>query len=385
VTTRACFDSWIMLFDDAGDLHLVGEAGQVTDSSNRPEYFKRGELPYCIRMALKNPELVAITDSEPQCEGCLLAKIRVGRVRWVKRLEHNKKLYGAITASVSPDISKDEEERQLFIELANDLSLALTNIRLEKEVRRHTEHLEELVEERTRELKESEAKYREAERLSAIGKTAMMIGHDLRNPLQVVVNALYLIRETLESPRARYPDSEEMRGSTALLDRVDRQVEYMNKIVSDLQDYARPLRPELAETGLGQLITETLSTIRLPENIGVTKDIAKDTRVTVDPAMMKRVFTNLIINAIQAMPNGGQLTIRASIVEETILVSIKDTGAGIAKENISKLFTPLFTTKAKGQGFGLSVCKRIVEAHKGEIIVESEEGKGATFTVKLAS
>jgi PAS domain S-box-containing protein len=232
-------------------------------------------------------------------------------------------------------------------------------------------------------LLDSEARYREAERLSAIGKTAMMIGHDLRNPLQVVVNSLYLIRETLESLRALYPDSEEMRGSTTLLDRVDRQIEYMNKIVSDLQDYARPLRPEFAETGLDKLIMETLSTIRIPENIGVSKDIAEDARVTIDPAMMKRVFTNLITNAIQAMPNGGQLTIRASTVEGNILVSIKDTGAGIAKENIGKLFTPLFTTKAKGQGLGLPVCKRIVEAHKGDITVESEEGKGATFTLKL--
>jgi signal transduction histidine kinase len=99
--------------------------------------------------------------------------------------------------------------------------------------------------------------------------------------------------------------------------------------------------------------------------------------------MMKRVFTNLITNAIQAMPNGGQLAIRASKVEKVVLISVQDTGAGITKENIGKLFTPLFTTKAKGQGLGLPVCKRIAEAHGGEVTVESEEGKGSIFTVRL--
>ena len=270
-----------------------------------------------------------------------------------------------------------ENDTELLNVCSRIMGDAIEHKQMEDKIKAHAENLEKEVAERTKEL-------REAERLSAIGKTAMMIGHDLRNPLQVVVNSLYLLRETLESTCARYPDNEETKGSTGLLDRVDKQVEYMNKIVSDLQDYARPLKPEFAETDLDQLITETLSTIRIPDTVEVSKVVGKDTpRVTVDPAMMKRVFTNLITNAIQAMPNGGQLAIRASKVEKVILISVQDTGAGIAKENIGKLFTPLFTTKAKGQGLGLPVCKRIAEAHGGEVTVESEEGKGSIFTVKL--
>jgi len=103
----------------------------------------------------------------------------------------------------------------------------------------------------------------------------------------------------------------------------------------------------------------------------------------VDPALMKRVFTNLITNALQAMPDGGQVTVTASKRDEAALISVQDTGVGIPEENLPKLFHPLFTTKAKGQGFGLPVCKRLVEVHDGTISAKSRVGKGSTFTVEI--
>ena len=98
---------------------------------------------------------------------------------------------------------------------------------------------------------------------------------------------------------------------------------------------------------------------------------------------MRRVFTNLALNAVQAMPDGGKLTLNMQATGEAALLSVEDTGVGIPEEHLSKIFIPLFTTKAKGQGFGLPVCKRLVEAHGGTIEVESQVGKGSTFTVKL--
>jgi signal transduction histidine kinase len=103
----------------------------------------------------------------------------------------------------------------------------------------------------------------------------------------------------------------------------------------------------------------------------------------IDPGLMKRVFSNLIANAVQAMPEGGELTVDASKSDEEALVSFHDTGVGIPQEDFSKLFSPFFTTKAKGQGLGLAVCKRLVEAHGGEITVESRLGEGTTFTIRL--
>jgi signal transduction histidine kinase len=103
-----------------------------------------------------------------------------------------------------------------------------------------------------------------------------------------------------------------------------------------------------------------------------------------DSYLLKRIFTNLIINAIQAMPNGGRLSIKVSGTSEEVFFRFKDTGVGIPEENLNKMFQPLFTTKAKGQGLGLAVCKRLVEALNGSITVESVVGEGTTFMVKIS-
>jgi len=253
--------------------------------------------------------------------------------------------------------------------------------KMEEQLKEYAEHLEEKVEERTRELKEAQEQLLRAERLAAIGEVAGMVGHDLRNPLQVMVNTFYLAKKKMKSMSCPLV---EKHGLEELCCKIQEQLEYMNKIVSDLQDYARPLKPELVETSLHQLINYTLSTIKVPETVKVSIMIEEDfPKLRVDPQLMKRVFTNLITNALQAMPDGGQLMIRLSKKEETAFISIQDTGVGIPKENLPKLFHPLFTTKSKGTGFGLPVCKRLVKTHDGSITVESKVGRGSTFTVKM--
>jgi len=246
--------------------------------------------------------------------------------------------------------------------------------------RLYSDFLEELVEERTRELKEAQDNLLKSQRLATIGEAAAMVGHDLRNPLQAIVNTLYLAQRKLEFPPNK--DLEELLGT------ISEQVEYMNKIVSDLQDYSRPVKPKLVEADLHQLLNETLSAVRVPEDVKVSIEIEGDMdfpKLMVDPQLMRRVLINLAMNALQAMPQGGQLKIRASVTEETVVISFRDTGVGISEENLDKMFQPLFTTKAKGQGLGLAVCKRLVEAHGGKITVESEPRKGAAFTVEIPS
>jgi len=240
------------------------------------------------------------------------------------------------------------------------------------------------VEERTNQLKEAQERLLKAGKLAAIGEVAAMVGHDLRNPLQVITNMLYLSEKKFKSIPITDREILEKYGFLDLRSGLKEQVEYMDKIVSDLQDYARPVKPKLVEIGLHKLIAKTLSSLTVPENVKVSIVVEKDfPKLMLDPTLMQRVFSNLITNAVQAMPNGGKLTIRASKKEETALISIEDTGEGISDENLSKLFTLLFTTKAKGQGFGLPVCKRMVEAHDGNITVESKVGKGSTFTVEI--
>jgi PAS domain S-box-containing protein len=234
------------------------------------------------------------------------------------------------------------------------------------------------------ERKRMEEDLMKSQRLATIGEVAAMVGHDLRNPLQVLTNALYLLEESFKTQPSSQTVELLEKNRPALVESMEEQIGYMNKIVSDLQDYARPLKPELAPTNLRRLIDEILSTAGVPISIDVSIEIEENVQeLNIDHGLMKRAFTNLVTNAVQAMPHGGRLTIRALKADKMGLISIQDTGAGIPKENLDKVFTPMFSTKAKGQGFGLAACKRIVEAHNGKISLESTVGKGTTVFIKI--
>jgi len=257
-----------------------------------------------------------------------------------------------------------------------------------------------------RERKRMEEERLKLEKLAAVGELATMVGHDLRNPLQAITNAVYILKnstmtvnsalvsEEYEEVRNLLPEpivSEISQWIENLLEEnnktintIDESIKYANKIVSDLQDFARTKEPELAEADLESLIQETLSDISIPENIKVSIIHSQHTsKLYIDPNQIRRVFTNLTTNAIEAMPNGGKFTISTSLKNGFASIKFQDTGVGIPKENMKKLFIPFFTTRAKGMGMGLPICKKFVEMHGGTIQVESEEGKGSTFTVKL--
>ncbi len=219
-----------------------------------------------------------------------------------------------------------------------------------------------------------------AERMTAIGETAAMVGHDIRNPLQAIVCDVFLIESALSGmPEGK--DKEEIEES---LEEIQKNLEYINKIVQDLQDYARPLRPTLKEMDLGKVFDDVLVRKAVPKSIEVSCRVDADARMTtVDPDLLKRVLANLVNNAVQAMHEKGKLTIRGFKDGNFITVTVEDTGPGIPEETRPKLFTPLFTTKSKGQGFGLAVVRRLTEALGGTVSFESEVGKGTTFIVRL--
>lgn len=248
--------------------------------------------------------------------------------------------------------------------------------KMQDKLREYAKNLEALVEERTKALRDSE-------RLAAIGATAGMVGHDIRNPLQAITGDVFLLKTELASEL----ESEEKKNAFESLDEIEKNIDYINKIVQDLQDYARPLNPKIEETDL-MLTVESLISKKngLPENVQVTIDIADDARkVNVDSYYLNRILNNLVTNAVQAMPNGGTLTLQAHKEANDIILIVKDTGVGIPKKIQDKLFTLMFTTKAKGQGFGLPVVKRMIESLGGTVTFESQEGKGTTFTVRLPS
>lgn len=234
-------------------------------------------------------------------------------------------------------------------------------------------------------IKEKDKKSRFGEMLKTGDE---MMDHALSDPLQVIASSLHLVKGKLKSlssqPKSSPEYIKQKHEIDELLRIIEDQKEYMNKIVSDIHDYAGPLKPELIKTNLHQLIDDTLSKIPVPKNVDVKILIGRGaTQLMVDPEMMQRVFINLVLNALQAIPYGGQLTIRAFNTEDAVIISIQDTGVGIPEEDMSEIFQPSFTTRAKGQGFGLPVCKQLVEAHGGSITVESKVGSGTTFTIKI--
>jgi signal transduction histidine kinase len=211
------------------------------------------------------------------------------------------------------------------------------------------------------------------ERINTIGELAAMIGHDLRNPLTGISSATYYLRK-------KYGSLLDEKGRD-VLEVIKKDTDYSNKIISDLLEYSKAITLELAETNPRSAVTEALSHVDFPKNVQLV-DLTKNTpTIKIDVAKMKRVFINLIKNAIDAMPDGGKLTITSESKNGKVKIAFSDTGLGISGENLKKLFGPLFTTKAKGMGLGLSICKRVVEAHGGTISVESIIDKGTTFTI----
>ena len=243
----------------------------------------------------------------------------------------------------------------------------------EEALRRNEEHLEDLVEEKTKLLKDSE-------RMAAIGQTAGMVGHDIRNPLQSIIGEVYLA----DSELATLPDSEEKANIKESLELIKQNIEYINKIVLDLQDFAKPLSPCDEETNIEQMVQELLAKNGIPENIQTEARVETDARIVrADSAFMRRILGNLVSNAVQAMPKGGKLVVQAHKERNDVVIDVIDSGIGIQEDARDKLFIPLFTTKSKGQGFGLAVVKRLTEALGGTVTFESEEGKGTKFAVRL--
>jgi len=247
---------------------------------------------------------------------------------------------------------------------------------MEKKLEEYSEHLEELVEKRTEELTEAQERLIKSERLAAVGELATMVGHDLRNPLQSINNATYYLSNEL----LRLPVSQK---AIEMLQVINDSVDYADKIIRDLQDFSSTKKSIVKKTNINTIVKETLSQVETPKNIELITELGRFPRIEADKNQIKRAFLNLAVNGIQAMENGGRLKVSTKKTKDFVEVSFEDTGIGLPKEKMKKLFTPFFTTKAKGLGMGLAICKKFVESHGGSIEVESEEGKGSTFTVKL--
>jgi signal transduction histidine kinase len=255
---------------------------------------------------------------------------------------------------------------------------------MQRELAGKNAELEKRVEERTRELREAQEQLVRHEKLAVLGQMAGSIGHELRNPLAVIKSAVYYLK--LVQPHAEDKVKE-------YLERIEGETRTAEKIITDLLDFARVKSVDVEAVSVSELIRQTLERFPAPANVEVTLDIPADLpKIFVDVRQMIQVLGNLTVNACQAMKDGGKLSVisRQSsvkagplITDHWVLITVRDTGMGIPPENMKKLFEPLFTTKAKGIGLGLAVSRKLTEANGGRIEVESEAGKGSTFTLVM--
>lgn len=230
------------------------------------------------------------------------------------------------------------------------------------------------VESKMEELRKSQEQLVKSERLASIGQLAASVGHELRNPLGVIKNVGYYLNMTLGEK------DEKVKKHLNIL---EKELNTSNKIITDLLDFSRGIEPTFGEANINAIIKDTLARVSVHDDVKVETYLADLPLMRVDEEQLQRVFLNMISNAVHAMPDGGKLIIRTKSKGNSVEIEFEDTGKGIPKENIEKIFEPLFTTEAKGIGLGLVICKQIVDGHGGTIDVMSVVDGGATFIIKL--
>jgi signal transduction histidine kinase len=249
----------------------------------------------------------------------------------------------------------------------------------EVEIQVLNKELEQRVEDRTRELRDAQERLVRQERLATLGQLAGSVGHELRNPLGVMSNAVYFLKMTQPDASAQVRE---------YLGIIENEIRTSNKIVTDLLDFTRIKSVEKVQTAVYELVRQTLERYPVPATVQVQLEIpAELPPVFADPQHVIQILGNLTLNACQAMKADGRLLIRAVSSEvdgkSSVAISVIDNGLGIPPENMAKLFEPLFTTKPNGIGLGLAVSQKLAGANGGRIEVQSEPGQGSTFTLYL--
>jgi PAS domain S-box-containing protein len=245
----------------------------------------------------------------------------------------------------------------------------------EQRIRDQNAELERRVEARTRELGEAQEKLIRQEKLAVMGQLAGGVGHELRNPLGVINNATYYLR--LLQPEM----DEKVREYLGI---IETETHTAEKIINDLLDFSRIKSVDPEPFSAAEIVRRALDRYPVPQNIAVILKLPEALPPCyADPRQVVQVLGNLVVNACQAMPEGGKLALTGRKKGKMLAISVSDSGVGIQPENMGKLFEPLYTTKPKGIGLGLAVSKKLIEANGGRIEVTSVAGKGSVFTVLL--
>lgn len=247
---------------------------------------------------------------------------------------------------------------------------------IEEKLEENQRNLELKIEDRTVDLKNAQQKLLQQQKLAAIGQLSGSVAHDIRNPLGIISNSVYFLNQI---------DKQSLdENINKHINIIGGAIERANNIVLDLLDFSRETTPILSVCSINNELESLFEEINFPENASLQCELDSDILpFEFDPEQIRRALYNILNNAHQAMPTGGIIKVSSTVNEGFIELKINDSGTGISAENIEKVYEPLFTTKSKGVGLGLSTTKAFVESHNGKIEIESIIGEGTTFTIKL--
>lgn len=249
--------------------------------------------------------------------------------------------------------------------------------RLEEEIKRHAEELETRVAERTAELVETHKQLVAQERIAALGRAAAQVAHEVKNPLA----GLLLYAFHLKSKAANFSQSE-----IYLVDKIVDTINHLNSRVEQILGFARPVNLDVRSENIEDIVNDVLDLLRpqlAANKVDVRLALRPEIYVMADQSSMRGALMNLILNAIEAMPQGGTLSIGVESTECSLRLEISDTGRGISEEETKKIFEPFYTTKAQGLGLGMPYAKKVIEQHGGTISLRSRLGQGARISVVL--
>jgi signal transduction histidine kinase len=302
-----------------------------------------------------------------------------------------ERLVGVFAVESAEASTFEDRDEVLVAILANHAASAIHKARLHVELKRHTEHLEEMVEARTAALRRAQSQLVQSEKLAALGLLVAGIAHEINTPMGAIASTHDTIFRAIgkldaevasASPKAKQLLT--MLGDTSRL--LNDATGRVTSIVRRLKSFARLDEAELKEADINVGIEDTLALAAHElKGVRVVKDLKPLPSVTCFPGRLNQVFLNVLVNARQAVAPDGEIHVSSRREGETVHVAIADNGCGIAKADLARVFDPGFTTKGVGvgTGLGLSISFRIVQEHKGSIHAESELGKGSVFTLRL--
>jgi len=276
---------------------------------------------------------------------------------------------------------KEMEQKNKEIQIVNK-ELQIANKKLvakEKELEKYSSRLESLVEEKVKALKETTAQLIQTEKIVALGELVSGIAHEINNPLTAILGYAQVLLLEIEKDNPIRND----------IEIIEKEAQRTKNIIENLLKYARDGSFTIEDVDINKVIEDTLSFIEyqlITSRIQIIKKFADNIpKIKGNKQQFQQVFVNMMINAKDAMSNGGILTIRTKVEGNFIVIEFSDTGCGIDKNILNKIFDPFFTTKpaGKGTGLGLSLCARIIHNHNGKIEVESKKNVGTTFKIFL--